>query len=179
MMSQVVPTDALAGALALVQMALEPKAVKAALDKLAAAKADVDARLADLADRQAKFDQGKKEFYQEREAHAAEVKTFTEHARELEASKLAHENAVKVFGRAEQKHMEDAAAKQAEARKRDAGLRDREKAVLAQAQEVERREVAASQREQRLEARERALAAAEAEQRARVAKLRELLPGAA
>ncbi len=171
MMSQVVPTDTLAGALAL----LDPKKVKAELEKLAAAKADVDARLADLAERLFKFNQAKAEFAKERDAHALAVRAHEKQASELEQLRVEHANAVQAFGLAEAKHMEDKAARNMAFQQRETALAKRERVVAERGHELEANSAQLEEWEQKLTRRQAMIESAEAEHQARLARLREAI----
>lgn len=178
MMSQVVPSDAgLGGALALLQAATDPRAAKAVLDKIAAAKAEVDAKLADLAERQEKFNQGKFEFVREREAHVAAVRDHAKDAGELERAKAAHATAVTAFAQAEKRLKDDTAAREEKFREREVALSRRERGVSEQKKETDTLAAALTKRAEELDRREGEIQAAEAGLQAKRERLAAVLEG--
>lgn len=164
MMSQVVPGDtALAGALALLEAATRPKAAKDVLDKIATAKAEVDAKLADLAERQEKFNRGKVELREEREAHEAAVKSHQKDANALVTAMSDFDNRVAALSASEKRHKEAVATWQEASKAREAELDAREKSAAQAKREGTRAMTAAAAREMELDKREAAIAQGEAE----------------
>lgn len=128
MMSQVVPSDAdIAGALALIRAALDPKSAKAVLDKIAAEKAALSEARADIDERVRKHNEAKAEFYRERDAYNASVRDFSAKADALEQARSAHAGVVQAFERASQQHAADKAQQDAAHRQREQALAKRER----------------------------------------------------
>jgi len=176
MMSQVVPSDGdLGGALALVKLALDPKSAKVVLDRLAAAKAEVNEKLADLAERQAKFNQGKAEFVKERDEHQVAVRNHASHAAELRQAKVVHDNNLQTIERAERQMAEDKAKRDASYRERDSALAQRERDVTQLKREVDAQAEALKKQEASLAQRDAAVRQGEADLREKRAKLEAVL----
>jgi chromosome segregation ATPase len=176
MMSQVVPTDAaLSGALALVQVALDPKAAKDALDRIAKAKAELNAQLADLSERQQKLNQTKIELQKAREEHASAIQHYASEIEGLDRAKAEHERIVKAFGQADARFREGVAETDARHRARDAELTKRERSVADRGREIDALVAATDKREQALNEREEAIARGEADLREKRAKLEAVL----